>query len=158
MTSSQYRRKLENQLVTEFIQKFIEKVGYAPTVITDQQVNGKRFKKIPLDELEEVFIEFLPDVKGRVYDLAHKNRNRSLTNLRHVFCFLAKMMGYSLTEIGGHLNNRDHTTIIHSIRTFRDLYQTNDNFRELYFTIIKKLRLYYESSNLEIPDKMEGEP
>lgn len=156
MTSVQYRRKLENQLVTEFIQKFVDKVGYAPTVITDQQVNGKRFKRIPLDELEEVFEVFLPSIDGKIYQLSHKNRSHSLTNLRHIFCFLAKLMGYSLISIGRHLR-RDHTTIIHSVRTFRNLYQTNDHFRELYFTVIKKLRAYYESSNLEIPDKMEGE-
>jgi chromosomal replication initiation ATPase DnaA len=157
MNTTQYRRKLENQLVTEFIQKFIEKIGYAPTVITDQNVNGKNFKKIPLDELEEIFKEFLPCVNGNFLHLGHKSRNRTLTNVRHIFVFLAKLMGYSMVNIGIYLGNRDHSTMVHSIKTFRNLYQTSDHFRDLYLLIVKNLRLYYESSNMEIPNKMEGE-
>ncbi len=56
------------------------------------------------------------DVK--LSDLQSKRRHRSITIPRQVCMYLArKRTGYSLEEIGGYFGGRDHTTVMHAIRT-----------------------------------------
>ena len=156
MTSGQYKRKLEAQLIKEFIEKFTDKIGYVPVILTDATIDDENFKILTFEELDEIFEDFLPIVNNKKIRLQYKNRCHPIKFLRHIYCYIAKSMRYSLKSIGAHLGGRDHTTIIHSIRTFRDLYKTDDMFRDIYFKIIKKIKQEHESSNMEITDKMEG--
>jgi chromosomal replication initiation ATPase DnaA len=157
MTSVQYKRKLEAQLIKEFVQKFTDKIGYVPVILTDATIEEEKFRILTFEELDEIFEDFLPTLNNKKIRLHYKNRSHPIKFLRHIYCYIAKSMRYSLKSIGRHLGGRDHTTVIHSIRTFRDLYQTDDMFRDMYFKIIKKIKQEYESSNMEVIDKMEGE-
>lgn len=54
----------------------------------------------------------------RVADLQSKKRNKSIAWPRQVCMFLArKHTRYSLEEIGGYFGGRDHTTVLHAVRT-----------------------------------------
>lgn len=69
---------------------------------------------------------------GVTYDmLKDKSREHFLTTRRMVaFRFIRDNYELTLKEIGS-LFNRDHTTVIHGLNTFDDLYETNKKFREL---------------------------
>lgn len=55
-------------------------------------------------------------------------RSRNLVVIRQAYSFILKAnyQTVSLTQIGKDLGGRDHTTIIHSIATFKNLLSTND--------------------------------
>ncbi len=54
----------------------------------------------------------------RLADLQSKKRNKSIAWPRQVCMFLArKHTRYSLEEIGGYFGGRDHTTVLHAVRT-----------------------------------------
>lgn len=65
-------------------------------------------------------------------DLKKKSRRRSLVEGRKMYCYFIKnKLGWSLKQIGDSIGNRDHTTVIHNIKGFGDLYQTDDTFRDI---------------------------
>ncbi len=54
----------------------------------------------------------------RIGDLQGKRRHRSLAFPRQVCMYLAReLANLTFTEIGGHFGGRDHTTVLHAIRT-----------------------------------------
>ena len=54
----------------------------------------------------------------KVSDLQGKKRNKSIAFPRQVCMFLARRhTRYSLEEIGGYFGGRDHTTVLHGVRT-----------------------------------------
>ena len=54
----------------------------------------------------------------RLSDLQSKKRNKSIAFPRQVCMYLArKHTRYSLEEIGGYFGGRDHTTVLHGVRT-----------------------------------------
>ena len=54
----------------------------------------------------------------RLSDLQSKKRHKSIAFPRQVCMFLArKHTRYSLEEIGGYFGGRDHTTVLHAVRT-----------------------------------------
>ena len=64
-------------------------------------------------------------------DIAHKTRKKTIKDARKIYCYQMKhKLNWSLKEIGATIGNRDHTTIIHNIQTYQDLYETDDNFRD----------------------------
>ena len=67
----------------------------------------------------EVIIEAVTryyDVK--VTDLLSKRRHKSIALPRQVCMFLARRhTRYSLEEIGGYFGGRDHTTVMHAVKT-----------------------------------------
>ena len=51
-------------------------------------------------------------------DLHSKKRNRSIAFPRQVCMYLARRhTRYSLEEVGGYFGGRDHTTVLHGVRT-----------------------------------------
>jgi chromosomal replication initiator protein len=57
----------------------------------------------------------------RLSDLQSKRRNKSIAFPRQVCMFLARRhTRYSLEEIGGYFGGRDHTTVMHAVRTVDD--------------------------------------
>jgi chromosomal replication initiator protein len=54
----------------------------------------------------------------KLADLQSKRRHRSITIPRQVCMYLARRRTtYSLEEIGGYFGGRDHTTVMHAIKT-----------------------------------------
>src|SRR5829696_10026521 len=54
----------------------------------------------------------------RTSDLQSKKRHKSIAFPRQVCMFFArKHTRYSLEEIGGYFGGRDHTTVLHAVRT-----------------------------------------
>ncbi len=153
MTAIEYKKRVERELIDEFVKKFTDKVGYKPIVITDKGSNETNYHVLSLSELEECFDSFLPTIRNKKITLKTECRIREVKDLRHTFCFIAKLMKHTYVSIGRHIN-RDHTTVINSIRTFRNLYQTDEVFRIRYFNIINYIKNKYESSIMENLDQI----
>lgn len=64
-------------------------------------------------------------------DMRAPRRKQELVDARRIYCYNVKVrLGWTLVDIGKRLSSRDHTTIIHNIATYYDLYKTNDIFKE----------------------------
>ncbi len=157
MKPREYKKKMENELINEFRNKFYEKVGYYPTVITNNNITEDGVIILTLPELEKYFEHHLPTKFGKKISLGSKDRYRPLVELRSIFCFISRSMKYGLKPIGTYLNGRDHSTIMHNIATFSNLYETDPNFKDKYYKIINQIKKDYESSTVEYIDQVESE-
>ncbi len=76
----------------------------------------------------------------KLADLQSKRRHRSITVPRQVCMYLArKRTRYSLEEIGGYFGGRDHTTVLHAIRTTDDRMTLEPEFNSHIEQIDKQL-------------------
>ena len=141
----------EKNFTKEFIRSFFEKFNYYPTVIIDKNNGG--YNLLSLKQLEECFDPFLPKVYNEVVSLNARHRVRELTELRHIFCFIARSMNFKVKTIGKHLGGRDHTTVLHSVMVFKNLYETDETFREKYRRISNQIKQNYEPSIMESIDR-----
>jgi hypothetical protein len=157
---NEYRKKLEEKLIQKFKEEFHEKLGYYPVVVTNMQFieEEPEDKSLPLAVLKGYFEPFLPTRYHKKHSLGSKFRYRELTDLRNIYCYLARNMGYSLNEIAKSLNNRDHTTVINCIRKFKDLINTDPEFKNKYIKVINHIKNVDNESpalanKLEVPDQ-----
>ena len=64
-------------------------------------------------------------------EMLSQRRSRPLARPRQIAMYLAKKMTTrSLPEIGRRFANRDHTTVIHAVKTVEKLLQTNDEIKK----------------------------
>ena len=69
-------------------------------------------------------------------------RKREILYARHLFCYFArKRTKLSLQEIGNILN-RDHATVLHSVKTVKDLLTYDREFIEIVPEIENKIKQY----------------
>ena len=72
-------------------------------------------KRITIQQIFEAVTKYY---NVRLADLQGKKRHKSIAFPRQVCMFLArKNTPYSLEEIGGYFGGRDHTTVLHAVRT-----------------------------------------
>jgi hypothetical protein len=146
-----YKEPEEKEFTKEFIKNFHKKFNYYPTVIMNKQQTD--YNLLSLTQLEECFEPFLPKKYEKKFNLSDKIRIRELAELRHIYCFLARSMNFKLTSIGMYLGGRDHTTVLNSIMVFKNLYKTDDSFREKFKRITNHIKQKYESSIMDHVDK-----
>jgi hypothetical protein len=159
MDTNSYKAVLEKKLISEFKDLFYEKMGYYPIVLTTSKAQGtKLIPMMSLESLKKMFDPFLPTKFQKVIPLESKLRDRTIVELRSMFCYMARTMRYNLSAIGDFLGNRDHTTIIYNIKTFNDLVETNDSFRLKYFTILKYIREQHEPPVMDYINQTQRQP
>lgn len=74
-------------------------------------------------------------------ELQSKRRQRSIALPRQVCMYLArKLTRFSLEEIGGHFGGRDHTTVMHAVKTIQDKCATDGEFRDKITALEHRLR------------------
>ena len=62
----------------------------------------------------------------KLTELQSKRRNRTVALPRQVCMYLARQLTRrSLEEIGGHFGGRDHSTVLHAVKTIRTLVDTD---------------------------------
>src|SRR5208337_2316634 len=68
--------------------------------------------------IQQIFDAVTKYYNVRLSDLQSKKRHKSIAFPRQVCMFLARRhTRYSLEEIGGYFGGRDHTTVLHGVRT-----------------------------------------
>ena len=72
-------------------------------------------------------------------------RGRRLVIARHLFCYIARVkLGSKLVAIAQFID-RDHTTVMHGIKTVENLLSINDNeVQSLYLAVIEAITKEYE--------------
>ena len=85
-------------------------------------------KVITIDKIQNVTSNFF---NITLSDMLSPRRSRPLARPRQVAMYLAKKLtSRSLPEIGRKFSNRDHTTVIHAVKTIEKLTESNDELRK----------------------------
>ncbi len=90
----------------------------------------------------QTIIDAVTDYYGvKVTDLQSKRRQRSIALPRQVCMYLArKNTRYSLEEIGGYFGGRDHTTVMHAVRTVEDRRAGDGDFGKVITALEERLK------------------
>ncbi len=89
----------------------------------DMEVAKAALGETGTQEQKRITIQNILDAVTKYYnvrlsDLQSKKRHKSIAFPRQVCMFLARgHTRYSLEEIGGYFGGRDHTTVLHAVRT-----------------------------------------
>lgn len=159
MNPTEYAARLEKKMIEEFRVTFYDKLGYFPTVLPKFSVDTAELMLLSLNELKDLFIPFLPYRHDMKLNLDCKHRYREITELRFIFCYIAKQMKYTLTSIGDVLGKRDHTTVMNALKLFHNLIETDPVFREKYLNIINHIKKHQDQSqNLTADESSTMEP
>lgn len=96
-------------------------------------------KEITIDAIQKMVCEYF----AVPYDkLLQKTRKREIVQARQITMYLVKAFTKnSLKTIGEHFGGRDHTTVIHSCQTVKDLMDTDSLFRENVMELTQKVQL-----------------
>jgi hypothetical protein len=140
----------ETELVSQFMKTFNNEFGYYPMVVTKNNriYNEDDLKTLDLETLKSLFEPFLPSKFGKKLELSSRNRYRYLVELRFIYFFIARSMGYNIVTIAKSIG-MDHTSVIHGLNTFANLCETNDPIIQKYNKIINYIKLNYEPSTVE---------
>jgi chromosomal replication initiator protein len=121
--SSLNKREIDLELAKKVLRNFIKSSN----------------KEITIDAIQKMVCEYfdLP------YDkLLQKTRKREIVQARQITMFLSKAFTKnSLKTIGEHFGGRDHTTVIHSCQTVKDLMDTDTLFKESVLELQQKVQL-----------------
>lgn len=121
--SSLNRREIDLELAKKVLRNFIKTSSREITIETIQKMVCDYFN-LPYERLLQ------------------KTRKREIVQARQITMFLAKQFTKnSLKTIGEHFGGRDHTTVIHSCQTVKDLMDTDGLFRESVVELQQKVQL-----------------
>lgn len=121
--SSLNKRDIDLELAKKVLRNFVKTSSKEITIETIQKMVCDFFN-VPYDKLLE------------------KTRKREVVQARQITMYLAKMFTKnSLKTIGEHFGGRDHTTVIHSFQTVKDLMDTDLLYRESVMELQQKIQL-----------------
>ncbi len=121
-------RELEGAVVKLQILSHVEKRGVDMGLALAALGNG--VERTERTVQIQTIIDAVTDFFGvKVSDLQSKRRQRSIALPRQVCMFLARRhTRYSLEEIGGFFGGRDHTTVMHAVKTVETRLETDADF------------------------------
>ena len=93
-----------------------------------------------LTELKDCFEPFLPMLYGKKLPLDAKCRIREIIELRQMYFYLARSMGYKLVFIAYSLGKKDHTTVVHALNTFHNLLEVDEGYKNRFLTILNYIK------------------
>jgi hypothetical protein len=134
----------QKQMIKEFIETFYKRHGYKPIVVS----KASEVETMSLEQLKLCFTPFLPHLYGKTVFLETKCRIREVVELRQMYCYVARTMGYRLTDIGRSLKQADHSTAIHSIRAFRNLVDTDSKYKQKFTKIFNYIKAESNESSI----------
>jgi chromosomal replication initiation ATPase DnaA len=153
-----YKRRLEAKIIEKFKKEFKEKIGYEPHVLTmiDERSD---IPKIPILMLREFIDSVMKEKFGNekfgndIARLANGSRNREIVNYRFIYFKLARIMGNGFAAIGQTIatsktRKYDHTTVMYGCKSFDDLINTNEQFRDIYLDLVIKLKENFTRKDL----------
>ncbi len=134
-------RELEGAIVKLQVLSHLEKrgvdMGLALAALGDGVERTERTVQI------QTIIDAVTDFFGvKVSDLQSKRRQRSIALPRQVCMFLARRhTRYSLEEIGGFFGGRDHTTVMHAVKTVETRLESDVEFARSLVAIEGQVKL-----------------
>ena len=101
--------------------------------------------KVTIDTIQTIVCKFFKISKN---EMLSPRRSRYLVRPRQTAIYLAKMLtSKSLPEIGRAFSNRDHTTVIHSVKTIEKL-RKDDNELNINIDSLKNKILYNQDNEI----------
>ncbi len=101
--------------------------------------------KVDIDNIQTIVCKYFKISKN---EMLSPRRSRYLVRPRQTAIYLSKMLtSKSLPEIGRSFANRDHTTVIHSVKTIEKL-RKNDNELNLSIDSLKNKILYKQENEI----------
>ena len=101
--------------------------------------------KVDIDNIQTIVCKYFKISKN---EMLSPRRSRYLVRPRQTAIYLAKMLtSKSLPEIGRSFGNRDHTTVIHSVKTIEKL-RKDDNELNLSIDSLKNKILYKQENEI----------
>jgi len=133
-----------NYIVTESKTNIRELIGVLNRVIAFSRVHNKELtindcKNILRDvfsQIRVITVDKIQNVVSNYFNIAlsemlSQRRSRPLARPRQIAMYLAKKMtSRSLPEIGRRFANRDHTTVIHAVKTITRLSEQDDEMKK----------------------------
>jgi chromosomal replication initiation ATPase DnaA len=115
--------------------------------------------KIPILMLREFIDSVMKEKFGNekfgndIARLANGSRNREIVNYRFIYFKLARIMGNGFASIGQTIatsktRKYDHTTVMYGCKSFDDLINTNEQFRDIYLDLVIKLKENFTRKDL----------
>ena len=94
-------------------------------------------KIVKIDNIQRVVADYY---KIKITDLLSKQKTRDVARPRQIAMALAKeFTKHSLPEIGNFFGGRDHTTVLHAVRTVKKLLASNIDIQDDYQNLSRKL-------------------
>jgi chromosomal replication initiator protein len=124
-------RELEGALTT--LQAYSNLKGRAVDLNLAHEAFGEQTQRPQRNQvtLEHIIAVVTDHYNVRLSDLQSKRKHKSVAEPRQLCMWLARQRTrFSLEEIGGHFGGRDHTTVMHSIKTVNDRINTEPDFAE----------------------------
>lgn len=134
-------RELEGALISLLAQSSLNKREI------DLELAKKVLRNFVKTSSKEITIETIQRMVCEYFDVSYdkllqKTRKREIVQARQITMYLAKAFTKnSLKTIGEHFGGRDHTTVIHSCQTVKDLMDTDNLFRENVMELQQKVQL-----------------
>ncbi len=135
-------RELEGALISMLAHSSYNQ--QSPDLIFAKNILNKLTKNVSevslsIQSIQEMVAEYF---EITVDDLLSRTRKREIAQARQVaIYFVKKCTNMSLKSIGDSFGGRDHTTMMHSYKTVKDLIQTDKRFRDFIEDIKIKLKL-----------------
>lgn len=121
--SSLNKKDIDLDLAKKIIKNFVKSVSREVSVEYIQKIVCEYFE-VPIEKLKE------------------KTRKRQFVQARQLSMYLAKnYTKNSLKVIGKYFGGRDHSTVIHSCQSIKDLLDTDPDFKEAVEEIQKKIQM-----------------
>ena len=134
-------RELEGALISLLAQSSLNKRDI------DIELAKKVLRNFIKTSSKEITIEAIQKLVCDYFELPYekllsKTRKREIVQARQITMYLSKVFTKnSLKTIGEHFGGRDHTTVIHSCQTVKDLMDTDTLFKESVLELHQKVQL-----------------
>ena len=116
-------RDIDIDLAKEVIQQFVNYANREISVHNIKELVAEHFE-VPVEKLQS------------------KTRKREVVMARQLSMYLAKnYTNSSLKNIGRNFGNRDHSTVIHSVKVVQDLMDTDSLFKDTVNSLEKKVQM-----------------
>ena len=133
-----------NYIASESKTNIRELIGVLNRVIAFSRVNNKNLDigdcknilKDVFNQIRVITVDKIQNVVSNYFNIAlsemlSQRRSRPLARPRQIAMYLAKKMTTrSLPEIGRRFSNRDHTTVIHAVKTITRLSEQDDEMKK----------------------------
>ena len=140
----QLSEEVINYIATESKTNIRELIGVLNRVIAFSRVHNKDLKinecknilRDVFSQIRVITVDKIQNVVSNYFnislsDMLSQRRSRPLARPRQIAMFLAKKMtSRSLPEIGRRFANRDHTTVIHAVKTITRLSEHDDEMKK----------------------------
>lgn len=116
------QREIDLELARDVISKFVDNISNEISVEFIQKIVASYYN-IPVEKLRE------------------KTRKKLIVTARKLSMYLAKQLSdKSLSVIGDYFGGRDHSTVIHAVRSIEEMLDSDDRFKNVVADLTKKIQ------------------